>query len=61
MAKSHLHQSVSKTLQCGEGQQTVVPRVLLHGVLTSVMGVCAPITYMCFCTYPIVSTNVRCV
>ena len=30
----YLHQSVSKPLLCGEGQQTVPPRVLLHGVLT---------------------------
>ena len=28
-----IHQSVSKTLQCGEGQN-VPTRVLLHGVLT---------------------------
>ena len=31
LTKSYLHQSVSKTLLHGEGQQTVPPSVLLHG------------------------------
>ena len=55
--KSYLHQSVSETLLCWEGQQKVSPCVVLHRVLAHVENLDVQITYICFPTYLIASCH----